>query len=99
MRTISEEDDATFCRSYLPQTRPSLQIQARLLGPTGDVLFNTVLQASNSNESTSDGFKMTELPAANAGAIFLIAIKRGWLKGSTMRKTEIMRIRCHVEIS
>jgi len=32
-------------------------------------------------EGTSEGFTMTEFPAARAGAIFFIAMKRGWLKG------------------
>ena len=30
---------------------------------------------------TSEGFTITEFPAASAGAIFFNAIKRGWLKG------------------
>lgn len=31
--------------------------------------------------ASSEGLTMTELPAARAGAIFLIAIRSGWLKG------------------
>jgi hypothetical protein len=30
---------------------------------------------------TSEGFTITEFPAASAGAIFLTAINNGWLKG------------------
>lgn len=33
--------------------------------------------------ASSDGFTITEFPAANAGAIFLIAMRSGWLKGYT----------------
>ena len=31
--------------------------------------------------ANSLGLTITELPAASAGAIFLIAMRRGWLKG------------------
>jgi len=33
------------------------------------------------NDFTSDGFTITLFPAAKAGAIFFIAINKGWLKG------------------
>ena len=44
------------------------------------------VMAISANSSTligasSLGLTMTELPAASAGAIFLIAMSRGWLNG------------------
>jgi hypothetical protein len=38
-------------------------------------------QVDGKNADTSDGFTMTLFPAARAGAIFLIAMSKGWLKG------------------
>jgi hypothetical protein len=43
--------------------------------------MNAGQQVDGKNADTSDGFTMTLFPAARAGAIFLIAMSKGWLKG------------------
>lgn len=48
-------------------------------------IFSTIEGKEEKNiNCTSDGFTITLLPAAKAGAIFFIAINSGWLKGYFM---------------
>jgi hypothetical protein len=62
-----------------PASSASSANSSRLIGADYSCVSSSTQESTELH--TSDGFTITEFPAASAGAIFLTAIKRGLLNG------------------